>query len=121
MKNSLALVAAMTIGLSGVTAHADGDRGSTRNWRLPNGDLLQVGMIKAEAATAPSLARDPRLVPISEVVSRFRQPDNKDALTTGEKCELKIEVWNYYLGKDALALTFTGNDLTNIQHFQINR
>lgn len=47
------------------------------SYRTDSGDLITKGMSKAE------------------VVARFRRPDEKDVITSGSDCQVKIEVWNY--------------------------
>jgi hypothetical protein len=71
------------------------------SFRTDGGSLLTKGMAKAEVA------------------ARFRQPDEKDVLTHGSKCRIKVEVWNYYLGSQVLIITFTGNAVSNIKLIQL--
>ncbi len=71
------------------------------SFRTDRGELITKGMTKAE------------------VVARFRRPDEKDLLTQGKKCRLKIEAWNYYLGDRVLILTFTGNQISNVKLVQL--
>ncbi len=80
---------------------ARGAEFSDTSFRTDSGDLLTKGMAKAE------------------VVARFRQPDERDVLTQGQKCRIKIEVWNYYLGNRVLIITFTGNAVSNIKLIQL--
>lgn len=71
------------------------------SFRTNSGDLITRGMSKAE------------------VVARFRRPDEKDVITNGSNCQKKVEVWNYYLGKRVLIITFTGNEASNIKIIQL--
>jgi len=75
------------------------ERNTTRTYRTPNGEFIEIGAPKAL------------------VVARFRQPDDKDVITTGIDCNVKTEVWNYYLPQETVAVTFTGNAVSTIQTY----
>lgn len=93
---------ALILGLSALAVAAAGAAEfADTSFRTERGDLITKGMTKAE------------------VVARFRRPDEKDVLTQGAKCRIKIEVWNYYLGNQVLIITFTGNEASNIKLIQL--
>ena len=67
------------------------------SFKTKGGDLITKGMSKAE------------------VTARFRRPDEKDVITHGPHCQVKVEVWNYYLKNMIVIITFTGNEASNIK------
>lgn len=87
---------AALLGIS-VMSVALGAEFADTSFRTESGDLITKGMSKAEVA------------------ARFRWPDEKDVITQGLDCQVKIEVWNYYLKDMVVIVTFTGNEASNIK------
>ncbi len=96
MRLSRTAASMLLIGILVGTASRSAEFDDT-SFRTDRGDLIRKGMSKAE------------------VTARFRRPDERDVISTGADCQIKIEVWNFYLEDRVLIITFTGNEASNIK------
>lgn len=71
----------------------------TTSYRTPNGDLIRLGMSRAE------------------IGMRFERPHDKDIVyrCAGRKCENRVEVWNFYMRDEHVAVTFHADSATRIE------